>query len=429
MRVIVANTVGKLDSGELVVAFPSRWDSVVAHKVGGRFDFYPYELGYTSAMLKKFRPDFNVTMIDGCHECLNADEYLERLKLFHPNVLITECSALTYQAMTRVRKGLRCSAYLAGPYGMANREQAERDGWKVLNGEFEYHIADAFGITHPDTPFVDLDWLPYPEDHDVSRIEYEEPFGNPYNGMVQIYATRGCPLACNFCVVPTYYGGHGQSHKSHRCRNVDNVCDEIESLANKYGDRFNGAYFHDEAHNANPKWLAEFCQALIRRGLNRYHYDAMCGYWTFTEELIALMAQAGYCNIRIGIESLSEDVTRAIGKVVFEDKLIRVLEWCKKYGMRTYGTTQVGAVNSSEERDLKSLEGLLELRKRGLLDIWQNSVSTPMPGTPFYDEAKKNGWLITDDMTQYNGVRSVVSYPHYSAERINFVKREYERLS
>ena len=429
MRVIVANTVGKLDSGELVVAFPSRWDSVVAHKVGGRFDFYPYELGYTAAMLKKFRPDFNVTMIDGCHECLNADEYLERLKLFHPNVLITECSALTYQAMTRVRKGLRCSAYLAGPYGMANREQAERDGWIVLTGEYEYQIADDFDIPHPATKYIDLDWLPFPEDDDVNRIEYEEPFGNPYGGMIQMYATRGCPLACNFCVVPTYYGGHGQSHKSHRCRNVESVCDEIETLSKKYEGRFNGAYFHDETHNANPQWLAQLCQTMIKRGLDCYHYDAMCGYWTFDKKLIALMAKAGYCNIRVGIESLSEDVGRAIGKVVFEEKLIRVLEWCKEYGIRTYGTAQVGAINSSEEKDLKTLEGLLDLRQRGLLDIWQHSVSTPQPGTPFYDVVKARGWLLTDDPLQLNGVHATVSYPHYSADRINAVKKEYERLS
>lgn len=429
MNVVVANTIGKLDSGELVVAFPSRWDSVVAHKAGGRFDFYPCELGYVSALLKRDRPDLNVTMVDGCHECLNADEYIERLKPLQPNILITECSSLTYSAMTRVRKALRCVAYLAGSYGMANREQAERDGWKVLTGEFEYQIADLFGIAHPDTPYVDLDWLPYPDDTDVSRIEYEEPFGNPYSGMVQMYATRGCPLACNFCVVPTYYGGHGKSHKSHRCRDVNRVCGEIESMARKYAGRFNGAYFHDETHNANPKWLAGLCKEIIRRGLNVYHYDAMCGYWTFTEELIALMASAGYCNIRVGIESLSQDVGRGIGKVVFEDKLIRVLEWCKQYGIRTYGTMQVGAVNSSEEKDLKTLEGLLELRHRGLLDIWQHSVSTPQQGTPFYEDAKNNSWLITDDQTKYNGVRSVVSYPHYSADRINAVKREYESRS
>ncbi len=433
MNIVIANTVGRLDSGELVVTFPSRWSSVVAHKVNGNFDFYPYELGYVSAMLKRELPKgwATVTMVDGCHECLSADEYIPRLALLRPDVLITECCALTYPAMTRVLHGLqalgyaKAGAWLGGPYGMYNPVQATNDGWSVMTGEYEYRIADAFQLPHPPGQYIDLDWLPFPEDDDIRRIEYEEPFGNPYSGMVQVYASRGCPLACKFCVVPMYYGGHGNSHKSHRVRDVESVCAELGYLAAKYTDRFNGAYFHEETHNANPEWLAALCEEIIAQGLNRYHYDAMCGYWTFTEDLIGLMARAGYCNIRVGIESLSQGVGKRIGKVVFEDKLIKVLEWCKKYGIRTYGTLQVGAQGATEAGDLDTLESVLDLRRRGLLDIWQHSISTPQPGTPFFDEVKQAGYLITEDIRHFNGVQAVVSWPDYPAERINAVRRRY----
>jgi len=433
MNIVIANSVGRLDNGDLVVEFPSRWSSAVAHKVDGRFDFYPYELGLTAAMLKRDLPPnwANVIMVDGCHECLSAEQYIERLSKLEPVILITECSALTYPAMTRVARGLRergmltGGAFLAGPYGMYNPAQAMKDGWSLLQGEYEYQIADAFRIAHPIGDYVDLDWLPFAEDDDVSRIEYEEPFGNPYPGMVQMYASRGCPLACKFCVVPMYYGGHGKSHKSHRVRNVDSVCDELEYLANKYSGRFNGAYFHEETHNANPVWLDSLCDRIIDRGLNRYAYDAMCGYWTFTQPLIRKMAMANYKNIRIGIESLSDGVGKRIGKVVFEDKLIKVLEWCKAYGIRTYGTLQVGAQGATEKGDMETLDSVLELRHRGLLDIWQHSISTPQPGTPFYDEVKQAGYLITEDISRFNGVQSVVSWPDYPADRINAVRRAY----
>lgn len=430
MNIVIANTVGRLDDGRLVVAFPSRWDSAVAHKSAGRFDFYPYELAYTSAMLKRACVG-KVTMVDGCHECLTADEYAQSIGALRPDILITECSALTYPAMTRAMQTLKAKglkvAMLAGPYGMHSPDKARTDGWDIiLRGEYEYQVADYFAAPHPLGEYIDLDWLPLPEDVDIHRIDYEEPFGNPYPGMVQTYATRGCPLACSFCVVPSYYGGHGKSHKSHRTRDVESVCAELEYLARKYAGRFNGAYFHEETHNANADWLASFAEALIRHGLNRYHYDAMCGYWTFTEDLIALLAKAGYCNIRVGIESLDTGVGKTIGKVVFADKLIRVLEWCKKYGIRTYGTAQVGAQGSTAVKDMATLRGLLDLRDRGLLDIWQHSVSTPQPGTPFYAEVKAAGQLITEDPARFNGVQAVVSWPDYPASEINQVKRIWE---
>jgi len=222
-----------------------------------------------------------------------------------------------------------------------------------------------------------------------------------------------------------YYGGHGKSYGSHRCRSTENVCDEISYLADKYVGLFNGCFFNEETHNADPEWLAQFCEALIRRGLNKYHYDAMCGYWTFTEDLIELMSRAGYCYIRMGIESLSRDVGKAIHKTVFPDKLLNVLEWCKKYGIKTYGTSQIGAPGSTWEADYQTLYGLLGLKNRGLLDRWQHSVSTPQPGTPMYQEAKANGNLLHEDTTRFNGVEAVMGWPDYPAEQINKMKRLY----
>lgn len=428
MRIVVANTVGRLETGHHVSPFPSRWDSLMHDK---STVFYPYELGLLAALLKRELPEHETVMVDGNYEQLGWEAYIERLRPLAPDVLITECSALTYPAMTRVMQGLRPEvSILTGPYGMHNPHGALNDGWtEVVFGEYEHLALARFGA-NSGVGFVggylDLDWLPWPEDDDISRINYTEPYGNPKPGMVQVYPTRGCPLACKFCVVPMYYGGHGRSHKSHRTRNVENVCDEIEYLARKYDGRFNGCYFHEETHNANIDWLVSFAEALIRCGLNRYTYDAMCGYWTFTEEVIELLATAGYRNIRMGIESLDTGVGKRIGKVVFEDKLIKVLEWCKKHDIRTYGTSMVGAQGSTAEKDIATLQGLWDLKRRGLLDIWQHSVATPQPGTPFYEEVKTAGYLLTEDVTHYNGIQAVVSWPDYPASEINRVKRMYE---
>jgi radical SAM superfamily enzyme YgiQ (UPF0313 family) len=210
------------------------------------------------------------------------------------------------------------------------------------------------------------------------------------------------------------------------------VCDEIQYLADKYKaatPQFTGCFFNEETHNANPEWLASLAETIIQRGLNKYSYDAMCGYWTFTEDLVNLLARAGYIYIRVGIESLSQDVGKAIKKVVFPDKLITFMQWCKTAGIQVYGTTQIGAQGSSKQADLATLSALWELKKNGLIHRWQHSVSTPQPGTPFYEQVKTDGLLLTDDITQYNGVQAVVSWPHYTADEINQVKGIYSQYA
>lgn len=414
MNIVIANGPGRLDNGADVILFPSRWDSAVQ---AAPFRFYPYELAYLSTLLKRELPGANIVMLDGNQSQHNAESYVSEIRTYQPDVLICECSALTYGTMTRVMQRVDPRlAILCGP--MAHDAFFRSDGWThFVVGEYEHKVLALLKGEPEPTGYVDLDWLPWPEDEDIRRINYDE-INHYARGTVQIYPTRGCPLSCTFCVVPTYYGGHGKSHRSHRVRDCENVGDEIEYLAKRYAGRFSGCYFNEEAHNANVEWLVSFAEMLIRRGLNKYQYDAMCGAWVMTEELTALMAKAGYRQFRFGIESTSEKVGRAIKKTIHKEKIEQLLGWLKKYGIGAYGTFQIGAPGSSEQTDRQTIADLNRWRQQGLMQKWQVSTSTPLPGTPFYAQAKQQGWLITEDLSRFNGFHPVLSYPHYPAERI-----------
>lgn len=423
MKVVVANSVGRLDNGQKLILFPSRWDSAV--KGEPPFAYYPYELAYLSALLKR-DTDHDVTMVDGNLHGWNADEYANKLIDLEPDVLITECSALTYPAMTRaalaVKRATGADLLLTGPLGTYDTPRAYQDGWdQVFAGEYEAHVLHALGGPVVQPGYIDLDSLPWPEDTDICRLDYSE-ISNPAPGLIQVYPTRGCPLACTFCVVPLYYGGHGKSHRSHRTRNPVDVCQEIEYLAAKYGDRFGGCFFNEETHNADMEWLTRFAETLIDRGLNRFVYDAMCGYWPFTQDSISLLARAGYRQIRFGVESTSELVGRQIRKTMHLEKLERFMGWCRDAGIACYGTFQIGAPGSSETTDRGTLEDLRRWVSEGLMSRWQVSTSTPQPGTPFYKQAVDNGWLQTEDLAMFDGYRAVLSYPDYSAASIAAVR-------
>jgi radical SAM superfamily enzyme YgiQ (UPF0313 family) len=421
MKVVVANALGRLANGKFVYAFPSRWDG--AWHAGRRgWTHYPYELAYLSTLLKRELPD-EVVFLDGNHEGLGETEYIKRLSRELPDVMVTEASVVTYEPMTRIAQALkqRCqtATILTGPVGTYDPKRAIAAGWDyVVPGEYEAKVLAILKGQDPPATYIDLDWLPWPEDQDISRAEYQDPHTmSVFPGHIQAFATRGCPLSCTFCAVPLYYGGHNRTARSHRQRDPHDVCDEIEYLAGKY-PTFTGCFFNEETHNANVGWLEQFCHALIRRGLNRYSYDAMCGYWPMTEELIALCAEAGYKEFRLGVESLEESTGKSIHKRVDKERFQRVLNWCKQYGIMVYGTFQCGAPGSTADGDAATIRQAKQWRQQGLLQHWQCSISTPQPGTPFYAEAQKKQWLTTEDLSRYNGVEPVISYPHYPSEDI-----------
>lgn len=420
MNIVIANGPGRLDNGSDVILFPSRWDSAVP---SAPFRFYPYELAYLSTLLKRELPGAKVTMLDGNIKGWGADQYVREIDKLAPDVLICECSALTYSTMTHVQQLVSdplSTTILCGP--MATHAGAEQDGWTdCVVGEYEHKILALLKGESEPVGYVDLDWLPWPEDEDISRINYDE-INHYKRGTIQLYPTRGCPLSCTFCVVPTYYGGHGKSHRSHRCRDVENVGDEIQYLAKRYDGRFSGCYFNEEAHNANVEWLVSFAEMLIRRGLNKYQYDAMCGYWTFTEDIVKLLAKAGYRQIRFGVESTSEQVGKSIKKLMHVEKLEELMHWCKSAGIGCYGTFQIGAPGSTEATDRQTIADLRRWYQAGMMQKWQVSTSTPLPGTPFFAQAKAKGWLLTEDLSRFNGFHPVLSYPEYPAERIMAVR-------
>lgn len=428
MNIVIANGPGRLDNGSDVILFPSRWDSAVGN---APFRFYPYELAYLSALLKRELPGANVTMLDGNIRQWDGNRYAAEIHRHNPDVLICELSALTYSTMTRVMQAVAPGrAILCGPMGGYDADRAYQDGWTdVVVGEYELQVLELLGGTVPDEArvngLVNLDWLPWPEDRDIRREQYYEINHYTPPAVIQMYPTRGCPLGCTFCVVPTLYGGHGKSHKSHRCRDVEDVCNEIEylvALGKQQGWRFTGAYMNEEAHNANTEWFVSFCEALIRRGLNKYAYDAMCGMWPFTLELVKLAKRAGYRQIRFGLESTSEQVGKAIKKTIHKAKTETFLGWLKDAGVGAYCTIQVGAMGSTEESDRATIADVRDWIRRGMIQKWQLSTSTPQPSTPFWDLAKREGWLVTEDPSVLDGYRACVSYPNYPAHRIQAVR-------
>jgi hypothetical protein len=100
-------------------------------------------------------------------------------------------------------------------------------------------------------------------------------------------------------------------------------------------------------------------------------------------------------------------------------KLYENLELARAIGMKMYGTFTIGGKGSSQEGDRRTAEFIRESVSRGWLTDLQVSISTPQPGTPYYDWARQQGYISRTEWSDFDGSSSpVVSYPDYPREAI-----------
>lgn len=432
MKIVLANSVGMGENGERYVHFPSRWTAVESpswydHSKGW-MTFYPFMLAYCSALLKRDTPHA-VKFLDGNLNNWDHAVYLQKIVAEKPDWLVMETSTLAFAMDMKLANAAKaatgCKVIIAGQHPSAFPAETLKAGADhVCIGEYEMTVKELLngapvkGILglypNPRRALTNPDLLPWPEDNDVRRIDYKEPVVNEYREL-EMFASRGCPLACNFCVVSNvYYGGAG----SWRPRDVDDVTNEIAAMKKKYPE-MEGVFFDDEAHNGRKEFVIALCKSIIDKGLHTLKYNAMCGYWNLDVEMLEWMKKAGYYKLRVGIETADKDVARAMQKSQSIKKLYAALEAAKDIGIRIYGTFTYGALASSPERDRSTTALIKDLLEKKLLYDMQISICTPQPGTPFYASCASEGAITTNDWQQYDGGRNVIqSYKHYSAEQI-----------
>lgn len=434
MKIVLANTVGVDSGGWSVIPYPSRWTtSSLGHE--DAFTYYPRDLGYLSSLLKRDTPH-SVKLVDACLKRLNREQYAELIISEKPDWLVIENSSRTFSddewIARRVKESTGARVVMTGQHASAFPEQALAFADVVVKGEYLKALRDFFRNepnggkileTNP-KELIDVTELPFPEDDDVSRLDYAKK-ADPIceYTQIQIYASRGCPYSCSYCVARhTYYRS-----PMWRARPVESIVAEMKHLAEKYPS-LEGFFFDDEIHNANIKHTKELCRAIIAAGLNKMKLEAMLAYAPFDEESIALMKEAGYYKVRVGIETADDHVAEMMslkGKHRPE-KLMWFLDTAKKVGLKVYGTFTLGGIGSTIESDRKTITLMADLIRKGLLHDCQISICTPQPGAPFYDWALREGIIDGHaDFSEYDGGESAVAdLPGYSAEEIKSARKE-----
>lgn len=284
-------------------------------------------------------------------------------------------------------------------------EISQRKPWAKIKG-LTYKNGQKI-IRNPDRPILmNLDQLPY-----VSKIykrdlpigSYHLPFAlYPY---ISIYASRGCPNLCTFCLWPQTFTG-----RLYRQRSVKNVIAEIKWIKRNLPE-IKEIFFDDDTFTINKNWVRNFCKEVKPlKVIWSANARADLSY-----ELLKTMKEAGCRVLVVGYESGDEQILKNVKKRESLAQMKKFTHEAKKAGLMIHGTFVLGLPGETKKTVAKTFRFACDLDP----DTLQVTIATPLPGTVFWSYCQENNFLKQSSLVNATGYQApIVSYPHLSAKEI-----------
>ena len=197
--------------------------------------------------------------------------------------------------------------------------------------------------------------------------------------------TRGCPYACSFCSVTSFFG------HTYRCRPVEEVLKEIETLGHR---KLIG--FVDDNIFGNPKFVKELLRALVPY---KIRWVAQASVMVAKDdELLKLAAASGCISLLVGFETLSPANLAAVGKRInVVDEYETVIRTIHSYGIAIHGFFILGLDEDDEDVFARTIRFARKMRLESAQFAWP----VPYPGTALFESLDKADRIVTKDWSQY----------------------------
>ena len=291
----------------------------------------------------------------------------------------------------------------------------------ILVGEYEYTLLDlvkhserkgelkeVLGLIYRNTkgkiqinprrPAIEnLDELPWPARHFLPMHNYADLFCGLPAPSLQMWASRGCPYKCIFCMWPeVMYGGH-----KYYVRNPVDVVNEMERCIKEYG--FKSVYFDDDTFNIGKERILKICEEIKRREID-IPWAIMARADTIDREMLKTMRDAGLYALKYGVESGDQEILNDSGKNLNLEKVKEMVRITKELGIKVHLTFMFGLPGETKETIRKTIDFPLKLDP----DSIQFSLCTPFPGTKYFEIAKEKNFLLTENWSDYDGADKAV---------------------
>jgi radical SAM superfamily enzyme YgiQ (UPF0313 family) len=224
-------------------------------------------------------------------------------------------------------------------------------------------------------------------------------------GSIQI--SRGCPLACSFCSVTSFNGGH------FRRRPIENVVAEFKLMKEKHilivDDNLIGTRKDQVEHTK------ELFRAMIAAKINKRWIAQVTINMADDDELLTLAAKAGCFGVFIGFESASKEGLIEVHKkfnLQNNRDMKTSIRRIQKHGISVVGSFIIGL-----DIDKKHIgREIAAAARRYGLDALNVMFLTPLPGTNLWDKLKSENRITANnfpgDWKYYTLTFPVAKYMH-----------------
>jgi anaerobic magnesium-protoporphyrin IX monomethyl ester cyclase len=287
--------------------------------------------------------------------------------------------------------------------------------WEGVKGIRGLAFSEDGGVVvNPIRPLIpDLDDLPLPAYHliDVeSDAYYWHGMGRRAFG---ISTSRGCGDRCAYCSETNFWQG------SWRARSAKRVVEEMAHLNSRYGKTL--FVFNENSFNWSRKRVEEFLEELGRSGLTvHFWFQSRVKDIIRDEDLMPEFKRLGLYEVMLGVESVNSAVLGRYDKRQDQDMAQKAIDILRGNGIMVMANVMFGDWLDSEE----TLREIFQFLKKQS-DFLILTMTTPLPGTPYYEEAMDAGRIVEADFGKYDFMHPVMPTGCLSAEEVEHLQKAY----
>jgi radical SAM superfamily enzyme YgiQ (UPF0313 family) len=375
----------------------------------GEYIPFPFFMGYATSYASKAGHKAELRDSIALRESYRS--YFEWLKKTAPEFLVIETATPSWGHDQKVIQEIKrilpdTKIILTGTISAVSpQEIIERNGvFAVVKGEYEKGVLRAIekgGV-------IEAELLSQKEMNEAPLPEYPIECWDHYcdhqpRGQIfphaQVWASRGCPFKCIFCVWPAAMTGNdpdGKGKRTVRYYTPEYMENFLGYLIKRFP--FKSIYFDDDTFNLGNKHTLEMCEVMGKIGLP---WSAMCRADTIPIGTWKIMKDAGCFGVKLGFESGSQFVVdHIVNKHLNLEEGAGVVRHLKEIGMSVHGTFTVGLPGETAEQRQETIRFIKSLP----FDSHQLSGTAEIEGTPLAT-LRKEGHL-----EKYDGAKIDDSY-------------------
>lgn len=226
-----------------------------------------------------------------------------------------------------------------------------------------------------------------------------------------VQAGRGCPNSCSFCSVYCLY------KNKYLKREISEVVRDILQVK-ELG--FNKFMLLDDNIISDRDYLIDLCREIKKL---KMQWISQCSINIGKDgELLKIVADSGCIALSFGLESISIESLKYMDKGwARPNKYPELIGNIQRAGIDVSTEMVVGADGDT----LESIRETSRFIEENKIVVPRFYILTPIPGTKYYDEMKKQGRIYNEDIYSYNGSEAVHIPKNMSPEELT---REYWNL-